>query len=220
MLAAVLLLAACSSDGTPQPSPSPSPTRTSPSPSPSPSPQPLQRAEPSLPAAVEETAAASAGGKLYVMGGFNAAGQSLSSVYVFDGSTWSTGPKLPLALDHPSAATLDDHVYIAGGHTNGRDSARFLRLDGDTWTELAPLHFARGGHALIAAAGRLYAIGGNSTAGNVATPEAYNPPPTGGACWTHSRLHATMWPASPMTRSPAWPGGGRRARRGSTVCSS
>ena len=109
------------------------------------------------------------------MGGFNAAGQSLTSVYVFDGSTWSTGPRLPLPLDHPSAATLDDHVYIAGGHSNGRDSARFFRLDGDTWTELAPLHFARGGHALVAAAGRLYTIGGNTAGGNVATPEAYDP---------------------------------------------
>src|SRR2546430_3763649 len=88
------------------------------------------------------------------MGGFNAAGHSLASVYVFDGTAWASGPRLPLPLDHPSAATLDDHVYIAGGHSNGRDSARFFRLDGDTWTELAPLHFARGGHALVAAAGR------------------------------------------------------------------
>src|SRR5437867_4706037 len=175
LAAAALLLAACSSGAPAQRSPSPLPSLASASPFPSPSPEALQRMEPSLPAAVEEAAAAAAGGKLYVMGGFNAAGQSLSTVYVFDGTTWSTGPRLPLAADHPSAATLDDHVYIAGGHSNGRDSARVFRLDGDRWTEVAPMHFARGGHALVAAGGRLYAIGGNTAAGNVSPTEEYDP---------------------------------------------
>lgn len=109
------------------------------------------------------------------MGGFNAAGASLATVYVFDGASWSSGPRLPLALDHASAATLDDHVYIAGGHSGGRDSARLYRLDGDRWTELAPMRYARGGHALIAAAGKLYAMGGNSATVNVAQVEAYDP---------------------------------------------
>jgi len=174
--AAILVLSACAGQTSARPSPSPSPSpSTSLSPATSASPQPPQRAEPSLPAAVEETAAAAAGGRLYVMGGFNAAGQSLRSVYVFDRSSWSGGPSLPLPLDHPSAATLDDHVYIAGGHSNGRDSARVFRLDGDRWTEVAPMHFARGGHALVAAGGRLYAIGGNTAAGNVSPTEEYDP---------------------------------------------
>ena len=131
--------------------------------------------EQSLPGPVEETAAAAAGGKLYVMGGFNAAGASLNTVYVFDGTSWMSGPRLPLPLDHASAATLDDRVYIAGGHSNGRDSARVFRLDGGRWSEVAAMHFARGGHALIAAAGKLYAIGGNTSRGNVAAAEAYDP---------------------------------------------
>lgn len=135
----------------------------------------MQRAEPSLPAPIEETAAAAAGGKLYVMGGFNAAGASLSGVYVFDGASWSSGPPLPLPLDHPSAATLDGAVYIAGGHSNGRDSAHAFRLDGDHWTEVASLQYARGGHALVAVEGRLYAIGGNTARANVAPVEAYDP---------------------------------------------
>jgi Kelch motif protein len=174
-LAAVILIAACSSSNPGQPTSSPDVSLASPSPSPTPSPQPLQRVEPSLPVPVEETAAAAAGGKLYVMGGFNAAGASLATVYVFDGSSWSAGPRLPLPLDHPSAATLDDHVYIAGGHSNGADSARVFRFDGDRWTELARMHFARGGHALVAAAGKLYAMGGNTAAGNVSAVEAYDP---------------------------------------------
>src|SRR5207249_3351593 len=47
--------------------------------------------------------------------------------------------------------------------------------DGDRWTELAPMQFARGGHALVAAARKLYAIGGNTSRGNVAAAEAYDP---------------------------------------------
>jgi hypothetical protein len=109
------------------------------------------------------------------MGGLNAAGASLSSTYVFDGTAWHAGPSLLLPLDHASAASLDGHVYIAGGHSNGRDSARVFRLDTDHWTELAHMNYARGGHALIAAQGRLFAIGGNIIRGNVAQVESFDP---------------------------------------------
>ncbi len=146
-------------------SPSPSPTQ----------PPPTQRMEPSLPTALEESAATAAGGKLYVIGGFDAAGNSLQTVWVFDGSTWSAGPRLPSGLDHTSAANLDDHVYVAGGHSFGRDSARLFRLDGGSWTVLASMHHARGGHALLAAAGKLYAIGGNTGSTNVAPAEVFDP---------------------------------------------
>src|SRR5712692_9977166 len=158
---------------TPSPSPSPSPSPVVPSPSPSPSspPPPAQRQEASLPVALEEAAAAAAGGKLYVIGGFDAAGNSLSSVWVFDGSAWSAGPRLPLGLDHTSAATLDDQVYVAGGHSFGSDSRRLFRLDDSHWTELSPMHHPRGGHALLAAAGALYAIGGNTAGANVGPAE-------------------------------------------------
>jgi hypothetical protein len=109
------------------------------------------------------------------MGGLNAAGASLDSVYVFDGGAWRSGPRLPLVVDHPSAASVGGQVYLAGGHSNGGDSARLFRLDGDHWTELAPMHFARGGHALIAVRDKLYAIGGNSARGNVGPVETYDP---------------------------------------------
>jgi N-acetylneuraminic acid mutarotase len=174
-LALPVLLAGCGSNQAVAPSPSPEPSLPPPTFAASPSPVPHQRQEPALPAAIEEAAAAVAGGRLYVMGGFNAAGSSLAGVYVFDGTAWTSGPSLPLPLDHPSAATLDGVVYIAGGHSNGRDSARAFRLDGDRWTAVASMGYARGGHALIAAQGKLYAIGGNTARGNVAPVEAYDP---------------------------------------------
>src|SRR4029077_19962692 len=136
---------------------------------------PAQRAETALPVALEEAAAATAGGRLYVIGGFDAAGNSLQTVWIFDGSGWSAGPRLPLGLDHTSAAVMDDHVYVAGGHNFGRDSARFFRLDGSSWTELAPMHHPRGGPTLLAPENKLSVIGGNTAAGNVAPAEVYDP---------------------------------------------
>jgi len=156
---------------TPSSAPSPSPIAITPSPLP----PPTQRAETPLPVVLEEAAAASAGGNLYVIGGFDAAGNSLRTVWVFDGTAWHAGPRLPLGLDHTAAATLGDRIYVAGGHSFGRDSARVFRLDGGAWTELSPMHHARGGHTLLAAMGRLYAIGGNAAAVNVAPVEAYDP---------------------------------------------
>ena len=181
---ALALLASCSgpqavvatpSSRSPAPSYDPTPVAISPSPSP----PPQQRMETSLPVPLEESAAAAAGGKLYVIGGFDAAGNSLRTVWVFDGSAWSAGPRLPLGLDHTSAATLDDHVYVAGGHSFGRDSARFFRLDGSSWTELASMRYPRGGHTLLAAGNLLYVIGGNNATNNVAPAEVYDPK-TGG----------------------------------------
>lgn len=174
VLVAALLIAGCSGNAA-RPGVTPSGPIPSPSFSGSPTPVVAQEQEPSLPVPIEETAAAVSGGKLYVMGGFGASYASLNTVYVFDGGSWQAGPRLPLALDHPSAASLNGHAYVAGGHTNGRDSARLFRLDGDHWTELAPMHFARGGHALVADQGKLYAIGGNNYAVDVAAVEAYDP---------------------------------------------
>src|SRR5713226_9260598 len=77
---------------------SPSPVIESPTPSLGP-PPPSQRMESSLPVALEESAATAADGKLYVMGGFDAAGNSLRSVWAFDGAAWSAGPGLPIGLD-------------------------------------------------------------------------------------------------------------------------
>jgi N-acetylneuraminic acid mutarotase len=184
MEAAVAIVVALTFAGcggsTPAPSSTPpvTPSRAAESPSPSPTPSPaaaVQRAEKSLPAAIEESAAAATGGDLYVMGGFDAVGNSLRTVYVFNGTSWGTGPRLPIGLDHASAATLDGHVYLAGGHSFGRDSARVFRLDGASWIEVAAMHHARGGHALVAAAGRLYVIGGNTASSQVPATEVYDP---------------------------------------------
>src|SRR5260370_39653223 len=101
------------------------------------------------------------------MGGLDAAGNSLQSVWVFDGAAWSAGPRLPIGLDHTSATPLDDRVYLAGGHSFGRDSARLFRLDRGSWTGPAQIDHAPGGSALAAAAGKSEPRGGKSTPASV-----------------------------------------------------
>jgi non-specific serine/threonine protein kinase len=175
LLAIAWLVVSCGGGTVAATTPKPPPPSVTFSPLATPAPQPVQKLEPSLPAPIEEAAAAVASGQLYVMGGFDAPGNSLESTYAFDGSTWRSGPRLLLPLDHPSAATLDGQLYIAGGHSNGRDSVRVFRLDSDHWTELASMNFARGGHSLVAAEGRLFAIGGNTVRGNVPAIESFDP---------------------------------------------
>lgn len=126
---------------------------------------------------MEETGAASAAGRLYVIGGFDAAGNSSSLVVYFDGS-WHTGPRLPIPLDHPGVAALADRVYVAGGFSGARASARVFRLEGESWAEMPPLKRARGALALVAAGDTLYALAGLG-GGEVDTPEAWNPASAG-----------------------------------------
>jgi peroxiredoxin len=133
-----------------------------------------QRDEPPLPQPREEGAAAAAGGKLYVMAGFDAAGKDTASVFVFDGHGWQAGPNLPVALDHPSAAAIGGEVFVAGGFSNGPAVAGAYRLSGDRWQAIAPLNHARGALALIALEGKLYALGGTAQA-EVGPAEVYDP---------------------------------------------
>src|SRR5258708_115867 len=113
----LVVLMGCGPAASPTPSPRPSPSAVAPSPDPTPTPEPVQRQEAALPMPVEETGAATTADALYVMGGFNAAGASLDTVYMFDGSPWRAGPRLPVAGDPPSGATPNRPVCPAGGAT-------------------------------------------------------------------------------------------------------
>ena len=133
--------------------------------------------EPPLPEPREETGAASTGGRLYVIGGLDPAGNSTATTFYFDGG-WHSGPRLPLGLDHPGVATVAGHIYVAGGFSGGRASARFFRLDGEAWAELAPMKRAAGALALVSAGDSLYALAGLGTA-EIDTPEVFDPAGSG-----------------------------------------
>jgi N-acetylneuraminic acid mutarotase len=136
-----------------------------------------QRAEPSLPVALQEGGAAVAGADLYVVAGYDVNQRSTSYTFVFDGAAWHAGPPLPVALNHPGVASIGNDVYVAGGFTPGGASARafVLRAGASRWTEIAPLRRARGALALLSLQGRLYAVGGRDGGVEIAVPERYDP---------------------------------------------
>lgn len=57
------------------------------------------------------------GTKIYVFGGFNAAGTAVSTTQIFDTSTlaWSTGGALPAAMAHGSAVVVGTKILVLGG---------------------------------------------------------------------------------------------------------
>lgn len=72
---------------------------------------------PDLPlGATQETAVVAAGGKLYVLGGFDAASAVVDAVQIFDPATctWAMGPALPRAIHHANAAVVDGTIYVVG----------------------------------------------------------------------------------------------------------
>jgi N-acetylneuraminic acid mutarotase len=135
-----------------------------------------QRAEPSLPSAVQETAAA-ATAKLYVVGGYDSNSASVSSVFVYDGARWANGPTFPIAVNHPAGASLNGDVYVAGGFTSGSATNRVFALTQDAtgWKEVASMHVARAAAALLPVGRYLYVVGGLTGNTQIAQVERYDP---------------------------------------------
>jgi N-acetylneuraminic acid mutarotase len=187
-LGVALFAGACSS-GSGRATPAPTPTTpvsartdatttsTPASPTSSAASVPAQRYEPRLPLAIQEAAATTTGGRLYVVGGYDTARNSSATTFVFDGSAWSPGPPLPIAINHPGAATINGTVYVVGGFTPAGATNRVFELtNGATsWRELAPMRRARGALSLVAVGTRLYAICGRDGSAQIAVPETYEP---------------------------------------------
>jgi hypothetical protein len=134
-----------------------------------------QRQEAPLPEAREEAATTTLDHDLYVLGGFDPAGNDTNTVFISDGQSWRRGPPLPLAVDHPAAAVVSRRVVVAGGFHGGSASAQVFVLSpgGLAWQSAPPMRRARGALALVGVETRLYAIGGRSALGEVAVAETY-----------------------------------------------
>jgi N-acetylneuraminic acid mutarotase len=127
-------------------------------------------ARPAMAAARQETAVAALGGLVYVIGGFGSTAEPLDTVEAFDPRTdqWRPIAPLPIAIHHPAAAVAEGRLFVVGGYTGGRvrwtplgtvfeyDPAR------NSWRGRAQMPTPRGGLALAAVGGRLYALGGGA----------------------------------------------------------
>jgi hypothetical protein len=113
---------------------------------------------------------------LYVIGGQDAAGDAVSTVYVghvdLDGAVtdWQTTTALPAPLFGASAALFRGFIYLTGGQDDtGAASASTWRApiaeDGSlgTWEELTAMPTARAFHSFLNFGPFLYAVGGDST---------------------------------------------------------
>lgn len=104
-------------------------------------------------------------GELWAVGGRRI---SLSTntdvVEIYDpvGDAWRAGPSLVMARGGFGAAVLDGVAYAIGGEQPDRalSEAESLALPGGAWTAIDPVPTPRHGHAVVAAAGRVYVIGG------------------------------------------------------------
>ena len=127
-----------------------------------------------------EITAAVLNGKIYVIGGLNAAGKNIASeVYDLGTDKWSntTIAPLPESRDHAAAAAYDGKLYLVGGYDNMRKPSNKLFIydpSNNKWQEGKPMPTVRGALTAAFINGTLYAIGGNSTS-PLNTNEAYDP---------------------------------------------
>lgn len=80
-----------------------------------------------LPLANSEMSVAEAGGKIYVIGGYPAARNTVADVQVYDPAidTWALGPPIPAPVNHSMPAVAGGKLYIAGGQSDA-GSASFV----------------------------------------------------------------------------------------------
>jgi N-acetylneuraminic acid mutarotase len=138
-----------------------------------------------------EVAAATIGGKIYVVGGFEE--PSLGNVLNFaitpaleeyDPPTdrWTTKTSMPVGLHHVGIGVVGGRLYVIGGYKKSALSVwspvatvYSYNPSTDAWTERAPMPTARGALSVTISEGRLYAIGGYEGKANSAAVEVYDP---------------------------------------------
>lgn len=130
-----------------------------------------------MPTPRSEVAAATVGGKIYVMGGFGA-GATAHEEYDPVTDTWRKRAPIPRGVDHPAAVGLNGHVFLIGG-LDGRwgpvDNVLAYDPAEDRWTAKAPLPTARGALGAAVRGGHILAFGGIGVTGDVGTTEHYDP---------------------------------------------
>jgi N-acetylneuraminic acid mutarotase len=135
-----------------------------------------------LPEAIQETAVVELGGIIYVLGGIDVAGTTLSRVSAYDiaGDAWTTVAPMPLAVHHANAAVVNDKIYVVGSLlANFSAHGAVWEFDPglDTWTPLGdmPSGSERGASAVGVINGTVYVAGGLRSFASVSEVSAFTP---------------------------------------------
>lgn len=132
----------------------------------------------SMPTPRQEVATSVLNGEIYVIGGFNTAGQATNVVEVYNPNTdtWRRAAPLPIVNDHGAAATVLGGIIAFGGQSN----RTFVYLaEGDFWFELASMRYQHGGTPAVGVLYDDYIIvaggtGGGMTGNEVELFDPYN----------------------------------------------
>ncbi len=119
-------------------------------------------------------------GKIYIPGGFSAAGTISAQHLAYDvaANTWSMPAQPPsaaalysLAVDEPRGV-----FYVTGGSGTSVSTTAARAYDPMTnaWTDLTPMGTARSGHESAMIEGKLYVAGGQGTSSGLDTGEVYD----------------------------------------------
>lgn len=116
-----------------------------------------------LPAPRSEVASAVLDGKIYIIGGFLASGQSSDVVEVYDPAAdrWEGKAALPAGRDHAIAAASNGRLFVFGGGLNQPTNTAFAYDPADDrWTRLAGMPFRRTSGGAAPLADRIIVVGG------------------------------------------------------------
>jgi N-acetylneuraminic acid mutarotase len=138
-----------------------------------------------LPEPLHHTAAASYDGKIYVVGGFTAAGSPSdrspsNKLFIYDPvqNSWQEGEPMPTARGALNVNFVNGTLYAIGGYSDRPlNSNEAYDPSTDTWTSKALMPTARHHAGSAVVDGKIFVIGGRITGSseNLSINEAYDP---------------------------------------------
>ncbi len=123
-----------------------------------------------------EVASAAVGAEIYVIGGFEATGQDVATVEVYNASQdrWRAAADYPVPVHHTAAVSFDGSLYVFGGYTTRQflPTSLAFRFDpaDDEWQSIEMLPAARGAHAGVVIDGVAFIVGGVGAGGALVAP--------------------------------------------------
>ena len=116
-----------------------------------------------MPVARQELATGALDGKMYVIGGYDADGNSTATVQVYDPitDTWTSAQSLPYAVNHNSAAVAGGKLYSFGA---GGGEVFVYDSNSNSWSAVASTHYVHSGTAAVGVIdNKIYVAGGTGT---------------------------------------------------------